>query len=52
MAELSGKLADYEVNRVAGTAEWLKRYSAKWLQKNKPSELRKIEELFSYYESI
>lgn len=52
MAELSGKLAGYELNRVANTEEWLKRYEKKWLQKNKASELRKIEELFGYYETI
>ena len=52
MAELSGKLAGYEIKRVADTGEWLKRYSRNWLKKNKPSELRKIEELFTYYETV
>ena len=52
MAELSAKLVGYEINRVTDTAKWLKRYSEKWLGKNKASELRKIEELFNYYESL
>ena len=52
MAELSGKMAGYKLNRVTDTFQWLERYKTKWLQKNKPSELRKIEELFAYYESI
>ena len=52
MAELSGKLAGYKINKVADTGEWMNRYSRAWLKKNKPSELRKIEELFTYYESL
>ena len=52
MAELSGKLAGYEINRIVNTAEWLKNYSTMWLKKNKASELRKIQELFTYYESV
>lgn len=51
MAELSGKLAGYEIPRMVSTQDWLNRYRQKWLQKNKPSELRKIEELFTYYEN-
>jgi len=52
MAEFGGKLAGYKVCRLTNTSKWLERYREKWLKKNKPSELKKIEELFSYYESI
>lgn len=52
MAELSGKMAGYEFDRITDTKEWLRCYKEKWLQKNKVSELRKIEELFLYYESL
>lgn len=52
MAEFSGKLAGYKINRVTDTKEWLKHYKEKWLRKNKPSELRRIEELFLYYDGI
>ena len=50
MAELGGRLAGYEINRLVNTEQWLKRYSEKWLKDNKPSELRKIVEIFTYYE--
>ena len=32
------------------TNEWLKKFSNKWLKKNKPSELYKIAEIFTYLE--
>ena len=52
MAELSGKLAGYEIFRKTDTLNWLARYGQKWMQKNKASELKKIEELFTYYEMV
>ena len=50
MAELSAKLAGYGLERVSNTEEWLCKYREKWLEKNKASELYRIEELFLYYE--
>lgn len=50
MAELSAKLAGYELERVSSTEEWLCKYRQKWLEKNKASELYRIEEMFLYYE--
>ena len=50
MAELSAKLAGYELERVSSTEEWLCKYRQKWLEKNKASEVYRIEEMFLYYE--
>lgn len=47
MAELFGKLAGYEMERTANVEQWLGKYRAKWLQKNKESELYRIEEMFT-----
>lgn len=52
IAELSGILAGYEIDRVSDTKEWLNSFREHWLKKNKESELRKIEEVFCYYNSI
>ena len=50
MAELSAKLAGYDVARETNTREWLKRYSESWKRKNKASELYRIKEMFEYYD--
>lgn len=50
MAELSRKMAHEPCERVTDTNEWLKKFSNKWLKKNKPSELYKIAEIFTYLE--
>ena len=49
MAELSAKLAGYEIECVTDTHEWLERYSESWTRKNKASELYRIKEMFEYY---
>ena len=46
MAELFAKIAGYEIEGQSAPEDWLNRYSAKWLQKNKPSELFRIQEMF------
>ena len=46
MAELFGKLAGYEMEKTADVEQWLMKYRIKWLQKNKESELYRIEEMF------
>ena len=51
MAELSAKMARYPLGRVTDTEQWLRKYSEKWLAKNKPSELYRIEEMFIYCET-
>ena len=48
LAQLAAKLGGFEVSQYVDTEEWLKQYRAAWLSKNKESELRNIEALFSY----
>lgn len=50
MAELSRKMAHESCKRLTDTKEWLDKFRTKWLKKNKPSELYKIEEIFTYLE--
>ena len=51
MAELMTKRQKGEVERLTSTNEWLKRYSDKWMAKNKRSELYNIKEAFEYCEN-
>lgn len=48
MAELTAQTAGYLVSRRTDTETWLKKYRQKWLEKNKESELSKIETVFLY----
>ena len=50
MAEPYAKLEGITVKRITNTEEWIKKYHAKWMQKNKESELGNIEEMFRYCE--
>jgi len=50
MAELFAKLAGYEITRCSNTDEWLKKYRESWLIRNKESELREIEKMFTTLE--
>lgn len=50
IAELSQKNLGEDNSRVTNTYEWLNKYKKKWLEKNKESELYRIEEMFTYYE--
>ena len=52
LAELSAKLSGIEINRLTNTNEFLARYRAKWIEKNKESELSRIEEIFTYCDRI
>ena len=52
LGELAAKLAGIEIERLTNTAEFLARYRAKWLEKNKESELSRIEDIFMYCDSI
>ena len=52
LAELAAKLSGVETERVTNTAEFLARYRAKWLVKNKESELSRIEDIFMYCDKI
>ena len=47
MAELFAKFAGYEIEKYADVMAWLERFKEKWLEKNKPSELFRIEEMFT-----
>lgn len=46
MAELFAKFAGYKMERLSDTGKWLEKYSEKWMQKNKASELFRIQEMF------
>ncbi len=50
MAELNAMLIGEKPTRITDTREWLSKYRALWLSKNKESELHKIEEMFMYLE--
>lgn len=52
LAELAAKLSHIETERLTNTADFLARYRAKWLEKNKESELSRIEDIFTYIDSI
>lgn len=46
MAELFAKFEGYDIERISDTGAWLNRYSEKWMQKNKASELCEIQKMF------
>ena len=50
MAELSAKMQGIDIERKTSAKVWLQKYHDKWLEKNKESELSKIEEMFLYLE--
>ena len=52
LAELYGKLAGYEMDRITDGEAWLTKYRRKWLAKNKESELYRIEEMVRYCEAL
>ncbi len=52
MAELEAKLLGYDITRTVHADQWLADYRAKWLAKNKASELHNIEEMFRYCENL
>ena len=47
MAELYAKHAGYHLETYSVTEEWLEKFSTKWLEKNKPSELFRIQDMFT-----
>lgn len=51
MAELYTARAKKPLKRTIDTEKWLEVYRTKWVQKNKESELRNIEEMFRYCEA-
>lgn len=50
IAELSEKMSGAKTTRTINTREWLNKFSEKWLEKNKESELFRIVEMFTYLE--
>ncbi len=52
LAELAANLSGIKTQRLTNTAEFLARYRAKWIQKNKESELSRIEDIFTYCDGI
>lgn len=51
MAQLDEKMHDVDGEKIVDTHAWLEAYSQKWLQKNKPSELYRIVDIFTYLEN-
>ena len=47
MAELYAKLAGYQLQTYSDTETWLEKFSSKWLEKNKSSELFRIQDMFT-----
>lgn len=52
MAELFSKFGGYPIERKTDTADWLKKYRSKWINKNKESELKEIEKMFIYLDNL
>ena len=52
IAELSAKMSGFSVPHIVDTMTWLEKYKAKWLLKNKKSELHEIENVFTYLNTI
>ena len=52
LAEMGARLSGYEIERVTNTEDFLTRYRAKWTEKNKESELSRIEDIFRYCDGI
>jgi len=50
VAEFAAKIEGQKTERKTNAHEWLGKYKRKWLEKNKPSELYRIEEAFTYCE--
>ena len=46
MVELFAKMNNIPVDRITDTNEWLNMYSEKWREKNKESELYRIQDRF------
>lgn len=51
MAQMDEKMNGLQGEKIIDTHAWLDTYSKKWLQKNKPSELYRIAEIFTYLEN-
>ena len=52
MAELFAKFAGYKIENHADVDGWLSRFTEKWLVKNKPSELFRIQEMFTVLNKV
>ena len=52
LAQLGGKMLGIDAKTVIEPKMWMKKYSDKWLEKNKPSELSKIEEMIFYIDAM
>jgi hypothetical protein len=52
LAELAAGLCGIRVQRLTDTEAFLARYREKWLEKNKESELSRIEDIFRYCDSL
>ncbi len=46
IAEIFAGFAGYQIERYLNLERWLEKFSAKWLEKNKPGELYRIQDMF------
>ena len=52
MAQMEEKMQGRCGEKIVDTQMWLKAFREKWLQKNKPSELYRIVDVFTYLDTI
>ena len=52
MAQMDEKMNGVEGEKMIDTQMWLDAFREKWLQKNKPSELYRIVDVFTYLDTI
>ena len=52
LAQLGAKLFDAEADTIIEPKQWMEKYKKKWLEKNKDSEISKIEEMILYVDAM
>ncbi len=52
LAQLGAKLFDAKADELVDPKQWMEKYKAKWLLKNKVSEISKIEEMILYIDAM
>ena len=52
VAQMSEKMNGIQTEKLIDTRKWVEKYSEKWLEKNKSSELHRITEMFSWLEEM
>ena len=52
LAQLGAKMFGAKADTIVDVKQWMKKYKEKWLQKNKESEISKIEEMILYIDAM